>query len=579
MRYASTPPTEPLTAQAVRAEHVETLYRLMPRALPVYPFGGTLLVATLWNEQPHGELLLWLGVLMLITTVRAVSIFQFNRRPRAARDAVAWSRSGALSAFFSGLMLGVSALAFLNAAEPMSVLVIAAIIMGATSGANASLYPYPPAYWAFVAPSMGTLIVVLLAQDEPATFVVAVVCVLIQVTNLLTSQALFRAMDTALRVSHENEALLHRAEQASAAKTRFLAAASHDLRQPLHALGLFVAMLTDELKTPRSRSLFQQIEGALASVGTMLTSILDISKLDAGIVKPVSDTVDLGAMFRRLEQEFTPAAVERGNRLRVRPTGLYLHSDSKLLERILRNLIANAVRYTHDGRILVAARQRGAEVRCEVHDTGRGIAPDQQRAIFEEFYQVDNAERDRGQGMGLGLAIVERNAGLLGHPLALVSEPDKGSCFSILVPIEQSSELQVADPERMEAADFDGMSVLLVDDDRVILTAMSALLERWGCKVLAADSPQSAVAQLEGSGQAPHMLMVDYRLRAGVTGGEVIALVQARFTQPIPAIIVTGDTAPERLREANEAGHPLLHKPVEPERLKETMRQLLSAQL
>ena len=564
--------------QAVRVEHANTLYRLMPRTLMVYPLGGLLLVATLWQVESHPQLVLWLAALVLVVVLRSVSIRRFARHPPAAERVTAWCHLATLFTFITGAILGAAAVAFVDPAEPLSVLVVGGIIMGATSGAIASLYPYPPSYWGFVLPSMGTLIVVLLVHAEPATLIVAVVCVLMQGTNILTSLTLYRAVDRSLRVSHENEALLRQAQTANAAKTRFLAAASHDLRQPLHALGLFFAMLSDELSTPRAKVLMGHVESALASVGGMLMSILDISKLDAGIVSPVWGSVNVQALFDRLEREFTPLAQENGNRLRVRSSVLFVRSDANMLERMLRNLIANAVKYTHHGRVLVAARKVGDELRFEVHDTGCGIAPALQRAVFEEFYQVDNPQREQSQGMGLGLAIVERHAALLGHPLSLVSATDRGSCFAICAPLLRPPAVTASgDEEAGLRTRFDGVVVVLVDDDAVVLTAMSALLEQWGCRVIAADSGDSAVALIEQSAQQPDLIVTDYRLRDEVTGNDVIALVQGHLGHPLPAAIVTGDTAPERLREANQAGHPLLHKPVKPQRLMATVRELLAA--
>jgi CheY-like chemotaxis protein len=268
--------------------------------------------------------------------------------------------------------------------------------------------------------------------------------------------------------------------------------------------------------------------------------------------------------------------VENRNRLRFRPTDLCVRSDAVLLERVLRNLVANACRYTCDGRILVVARRRGGQVRCEVHDTGAGIPVAQQQSIFEEFYQVDNPERDRNRGMGLGLAIVKRNTQLLGHPLQLRSAPGRGSCFALLAPqmaaLPASAEVA---PEDESRARFVGSSVLLVDDDPIVVSAMVAILALWGCRVLTADSIDSANAVLDDHAVTPQLLIVDYRLRHGVTGGQVIAGIQQRFEKPLPAVIITGDTAPERLREANQAGYPLLHKPVEPRRLRAILEETL----
>jgi len=571
--------TATLTDQVVRTEHIKTLYRLMPRALPVYPLGGLLMVATLWNQQPHAQLLAWLVALFLITIARAWLVIRFRRNPPTPDQVTKWGHWTVASTFASGLLLGISVVAFLDPAQPLSLLVIAGIIMGATSGGLGSLSPYPASYWGLIIPSMGPLIVMLFVHAEPATLIIAVVCILMQVTNIFTCQTLFRAMDTSLRVSHENQVLLRKMQQANQAKTRFLAAASHDLRQPLHALGLFFATLSDQVTSPRTRGLLARIDETLRSVGSMLTSILDISKLDAGIVKPQVESLRLDDLFTRLDQEFTPLALQNGNQLTVRPTQLSLRTDPSLFERILRNLIANAVRYTHDGRILVSAHPGNGLVRCEVRDNGPGIAPQQQEAIFEEFYQVDNPERDRSQGMGLGLAIVQRHAALLDHRLDLQSSIGQGACFSVSAPqasLAPNSPAEVHDDR--QPADFSGKQVLLVDDDPIVVEGMSVLLEHWGCEVLRADSPRAAVDILTQTGAVPDLLVTDYRLTDGATGKQVIDQVDQYAGAGVPAIIITGDTAPERLIEANQAGHPLLHKPVAPSKLRTTMRDIFEAE-
>ena len=569
-----------LADQAVQVEHTDTLHRLMLRSLAVYPFGGLLLVVTLWNVHSHRQLLAWLALTLLVVGLRVISIRRYQRAAVVFEDLDGWRRVAMLLAFATGAMLGASAVAFVDPAEPLSILVVAGIIMGATSGAIASLYPFQPAYWSFVLPSMGTLIVVLLVHAEPATLVVAVVCVLMQGTNIATSLTLFRAVDTSLHISHENQALLHQAQQANTAKTRFLAAASHDLRQPLHALGLFFEALTGEQHTARSRTLLGRIKETLGSVGTMLTSILDISKLDAGVVKPMLVRVELHALFDCLQQEFAPVAAENRNQLRFRPTRLMVRSDPLMLERVLRNLVANACRYTHDGRILVVARRRGNQVRCEVHDTGVGISTEQQQSVFEEFYQVDNPERDRNRGMGLGLAIVKRNAALLQHPLEMRSVPGCGSCFAVSVPLLDVTPLPAPAADGIDlSTGVAGVTVLLVDDDTIVVSAMAALLEAWGCRVLTAESIASAHAALDEGSSVPQLLIVDYRLRQGVTGVQVIDSIKQRLGAALPVVIITGDTAPERLREADAAGYPLLHKPVDPHGLMTTMRQLLDQSL
>lgn len=373
------------------------------------------------------------------------------------------------------------------------------------------------------------------------------------------------------------EAAKRTAEHANAAKTRFLAAASHDLRQPVHALGLLFGSLADRVHDAGAQQLLGQIEHAIEAVDSMLNSLLDISKLDAGVVQPEVRAVDLGALLRRLDGAFQPAARASGNRLRVRVRDVFVRTDPAMLQRILDNFIANALRYTHRGRVLVGVRRVGAMVRIDVCDSGIGIPPEAVDDVFVEFHQLGNPERDQQQGLGLGLAIVRRLCGLLGHGLALKSRVGRGSRFSVTLPLAGTLPPDVNEAGAAFAVghELQGRHVLVLDDDATVRDAMRSMLERWGCEVRTASSPQEAEALFAQDREAPDLLVVDYRLRQHASGIETIARLHALYGRPVPALVITGDTAPERLREAQRSGYPLLHKPVKPARLRTAMRQLL----
>jgi CheY-like chemotaxis protein len=374
------------------------------------------------------------------------------------------------------------------------------------------------------------------------------------------------------------EAARRSAEQANAAKTRFLAAASHDLRQPIHALGLLFATLAESVRDARTAPLLKQIDSAFDAVDSMLTSLLDISKLDAGVVRPHVGPVDLAALLQRLDDEHQPIARVTGNRLRVRPADAVVASDAAMLHRILANLVSNALRYTIDGRVLVGARRRGRSIRIDVYDDGPGIPEDSLEDIFLEFHQLGNPERDRRKGLGLGLAIVKRLADLLGHRIEVRSALGRGSRFSVTLPASAEARPSAARGPLAAApgADLHGKRVLLLDDEVAVLDAMSSLLERWGCEVTTTAAPEEAEAALASSSAPPDMLIVDYRLRRHASGIETIGRLHQVAGHRIPALVITGDTAPDRLREAQESGYPLLHKPVKPAELRAVMRQLIS---
>lgn len=369
------------------------------------------------------------------------------------------------------------------------------------------------------------------------------------------------------------------AEQANAAKTRFLATASHDLRQPIHALGLFFANLADRVRNAETEPLIGQIEESIAAIDGMLNALLDISKLDAGVIRPHIGPVAVAELFKRLDSEYQPLARETANSLRVRPSRAVVQTDLAMLERILRNLLTNALRYTGNGRVLVGARRRAGQLRIEVHDTGSGIPADQLEAIFWEFHQLGNPERDRhqGLGLGLGLAIVKRLAALLGYPMTVRSRLGRGSCFTIAPPLAEPSACYPAPASvAVPGRELQGRRVLVLDDDSPVLEAMSGLLGRWGCAVIKALSLVEAQNQLERQAP-PELLVVDYRLRGEVSGLEAVAVLQKNLRRYVPTLIITGDTDPEHLREAEASGYPLLHKPVQPAKLRSAVRHLIRA--
>jgi signal transduction histidine kinase len=293
------------------------------------------------------------------------------------------------------------------------------------------------------------------------------------------------------------------AVQANAAKTRFLAAASHDLRQPIHALGLFFAELSDRVYSPETALVIGQVEDSIAAINSMLNALLDVSKLDAGIVKPTIEPVALSELFARLQAEFQPIALENHNELRIRPALAIVNTDPTMLDRMLRNLIGNALRYTENGRILVAARRRGQNIVCHVLDTGSGIPEDQLDEIFVEFHQLQNPARDRRQGLGLGLAIVKRLSRLLHHDIKVTSQLGRGSCFSITLPFVHETADGASEPLTEKTSlinnSLAGCQVLVLDDDIAVLEGMRGLLTRWGCQVITAGSSTEAENKLAGA--------------------------------------------------------------------------------
>ena len=366
-------------------------------------------------------------------------------------------------------------------------------------------------------------------------------------------------------------------ELANRAKSRFLAAASHDLRQPMHALGLFVGQLNDMIQYPEARKIVDQVRASVEAMEQLLNALLDISKLDAGVLSPQIDDFPLATLLQRMENNFAAEAKAKGLRLRVLPCRLAVRSDPLLLERIVMNLVSNAVRYTERGGIIVGCRRRGKRVRIDVWDTGVGIPDDKQREIFQEFIQLGNPERDRSRGLGLGLAIVERLARLLNHRIDLASTPGRGSRFSIELPagdVQQTSQVRRAPAPVTNS--LSGLFVVVVDDEALVRAGMEGVLHGWGCHVVNAGSGDEALALLGEHERTPDVIISDYRLRENKTGIEVINRLRTHYATAIPAALISGDTAPERLREAKDSGYPLLHKPVSPAKLRALLIYLMT---
>lgn len=380
-------------------------------------------------------------------------------------------------------------------------------------------------------------------------------------------------------------------ERANQARSRLLRAASHDLRQPLHALGLFVAQFGERARDAETRHIATQAGAAVTALRELLDAILDISRLDAGAVTPKEAEFAIATLLDRLSTAFGPNAVEKGLRLRIVPSRLYVRSDPVLLGRILLNLAANALHYTHRGGILVGCRRRAGRVRIEVWDTGIGIAPEQRQAIFREFYQAADAQ-GAGQGLGLGLAIAARLAALLGSRIEVASRLGRGSVFAVEVPRGEppaapGRSSAVAATGRLPEHSLEdaasgrgrasyGALVLVVDDDALVREAMQSLLAQWGCTVVAAATGEEAVALLEGGDRLPDALLCDYRLPGGETGIEVIRRLQAVAGRAIPAALVSADTAPESLLAARASGYPLLSKPLAPAKLRALLEHLVA---
>ncbi len=372
------------------------------------------------------------------------------------------------------------------------------------------------------------------------------------------------------------EQALGAARQAVRDKTRFLAAASHDLRQPVHAIGLFVGALKEEIRDGRGRYLVERLERSMAGLDELFNRLLDISRIDAGTIEPKLSAFAIVPLLQTLESRFAPMAASRHLRLRVHlPPPCTVRSDPALLTEILMNLLSNAFRYTERGGILVGTRRRGDRLWIQVWDTGLGIPPEQTGKIFDEFVQLGNSARDRRQGLGLGLAIVRRLAESLGSSVAVRSRPGRGSVFEVSVPLSADRPASpTPEPLDGDTAALQGLLVLVVDDELDILVAMEALLVSWGCFVIVARSVAEARRHLDTTERFPDVLITDHRLGEDTSSRDVVATVTELVPVPVPVIVVSGDAGPTLEALVRDRGWSLLPKPVNPQRLRRLVVEL-----
>ena len=384
-----------------------------------------------------------------------------------------------------------------------------------------------------------------------------------------------------LAAREEAERARAETEKARSAQGRFLSAASHDLRQPFQAMHLFHHLLMGRLTDAASRDLGDKLEQAITAGETLLRALLEVSALEAGLVKPQAQTFPVDDSLGRLLQEFAPQAEAKGLRFNARPADVEVTTDPVLLERLLRPLLSNAIRYTERGGVLLAARRRGDALRIEVWDSGIGIADTDREVIFEDFKQLGNPNRDRKQGLGLGLGIARRLADALGLPVTMRSKPGKGSVFAVDVPLADADhgddrEDETQGTDSASGTGSDKGTVLVIEDDAIQLEGINLLLRDWGYDVIPTRSLAEAYASLAAAPSAPDLVLSDLGLDGSETGIEAIKAVRARCGRVVPGVIVTGDTDPDRLRSIDRSGFGIVHKPYDPVALKSMLARTLA---
>ncbi len=585
-------------AELIQAEQVRLLYLQLPVSITGSMMGALLLAGVMWDVIGHRTIIGWLGCMTANQAWRLVLYVRFRARSPAPADIEKWANLWTLGSLISGLVWGAASFVLFVPDSQIHQGFLVVLVFGVTSAAVLLIGTYLPAFYAFVLPALLPIVVRNVVEGQPVHLTLAFIAAVTTLAILSFGRRYNGVLVESLRNRFENEALARElaqraaelerartaaeraradAEIADRSKTQFFAAASHDLRQPLHALGLFAAALSGKVRDPQVVQVVDSINTSVAALEGLFDALLDISQIDAGAIRANVATFPLGPLLERLRADFAPEADERGLALRVRPSSLHLRSDPLLVERILRNLITNALRYTPTGGVLVAARRRGRRVLLQVWDTGVGIAPQERERIFEEFYQVANAERNSRKGLGLGLSIVRRLAQLLDAPLQVRSEPGRGSCFAVTLPRAtapgNADEATVA--SLVVAPDFRGACIAVVEDESDVLQGMRVLLEGWGARVLAASGCEELDARLASERRAPDLVIADYRLRDGLSGADAIRAVRRRYAGEVPAIIVTASTLASHIEDAKSLDAHVLQKPVMPAKLRALIKYKL----
>ena len=555
-----------------------------------------LMVFAMWGQIPPNMLWGWLTAMLGYQLLRVgVSRRFWHQHTTDVQQLLRWLKRFNALAIGSGLMWGMTGVVMYASDSVIHQAMLAILLCAMAAGsiaANAVLKVGMPG-------SASVVLLLLMGrmawEDDRAHWSMVMMLMVYWVFVLKWGQELHAVVIESLQRRHQNHDLVeqlqlqteaaldaqHKAEQANQSKSKFLAAASHDLRQPMAALSLFAGVMTREKRPEQLHKLAEHVGTSVSALESLFNGLLDVSKLDAGVTQVQLKDFDLQPLLVRLINDFTPEAQQKRLTLAIPVSPARLHSDPRLLEQVLRNLVSNAIRYTALGQVAVQAEPLSSGWRLAVIDTGIGIAPEHQEKVFDEFFQVGNAERDRSKGLGLGLSIVKRLSRLLNLHLELQSAPGTGTTLYLHVPAAQMPQAPTtASPPVERRERLPGLRVLMVDDEAPIRQAMELLLKLWQCDVRIYESLDTLVEMAATQAPAtwvPDLLISDYRLQNGVYGTAVLGWAHAHWNTHIPALLLTGDTAPASLRHIEESGHRMVHKPVDPAQLHATILELLPA--
>jgi two-component system, sensor histidine kinase len=561
--------------------------RLYDNAIPAAA-GAVVVALVFWlmfYRHTHDPLVLvWAALAHGCQATRLAVLIAFQRAKGTRRDPAVWLFRYRAALFSMGATWGLAPLMFLPEGDLAYTAVMLLVLLGVAVSGITAIATDRASVMLWIVPLMAPVPLALLWHYSPANLGLAAFALLFIFVNLTYVLKQNHVLNTTLRAQFENAALVRRLNEqmeltaaASKDKSRFLAAASHDLRQPLHALSFFGSTLEKRMANSPDLPLIFNMMRSIEALDKSFNAILDVSKLDAQAVEPHPQLFPLRDLFRRLQMSFGGQAEEAGLQLRFKPGGKVVKSDPQLLERALANLVQNGLRYCRSGGVVVLARNWKGGTNIEVWDTGIGIPEAELPKVFGEFYQVENPERDRNKGLGIGLAIVSRLTLLLDHTLTVQSRVGQGSLFRIWIKgsdLEQMEEFTVGSdtvPTRID----DIRTILFIDDEEAIRTSVSDLLRQWGYIVLATATVDEARRAALNHDSVIDVVISDLRLRGGEDGIRAIEQIRQVCGYTVPAVLVTGDTSPDQVQRIHESGHIVLFKPVRPKDLYDVLKRIV----
>lgn len=567
--------------QQVCLDKVLLLHRNMPLMLAGNLLGSLPIGIVMAYGPGDRTALCWIAALHVLTLLRWLHYRRLDIDDAVPEHVFSQNRTYILFSLFSGCIWGSSGVLFFYPEFQGHFIFLFLTLFAMTSGSMTAQSAQPLNYLAYAIPTISPITVNLFLQQEAFYTWMGVSALVYLSLTLMMSRNLYLSVDRALKLKYENQALLEdlkrqteAAHQANRDKTRFLATASHDLRQPLHAVNLFVESLWSKLNTDAQRNTLERIRLGLDSLGELLNALLNISQMDTGSLPVNPSDFPLDDILRKLSMEFAPLARSKGLELVIARCNRVVHSDAVLLERMIRNLLSNAIRYTEQGEVRVFCQENKEDcLSIHVADTGPGIPKAHLQDVFDEFFQLNNPERDRSKGLGLGLSIVRRLSKQLDHPIELRSVIGQGTEFIVQLPIGDEAAAAYRITETKPADYLHHLRVLVIDNKVEILDAMQGLLEGWQCRFTGAGSAREALRCID-AGLQPDFVISDYRLPGDMNGHALIQTLRAKIGE-FPALLISGDTSAEIVQQTKQANIILLTKPIKPAQLRLAMTQLL----